>query len=196
MFIQPIAPAANNYKAQKIQRTQKQNNPSFGATIKPIDERVFGNIINGLDKLIDGAGEGRLRLLNIKDQVTEIMGCLMDHNNNLTSHLRAGASCRIPITRAQIHSSGIIWMDSANVNAISNFGQVSKLEDISTNIRLTMHNGQFYDFPVFGQEIRKDAQTIAKIQDGAIKSYQANSGVAYFYNRRLQTGGKIEDEIL
>lgn len=193
MQIQPIP---NNYQTQKTQRTQKQNNPSFGAMIKPVDERVFGKIIENLDLLRSNYRRNGVSLRGIKDQLTEIMGCLMEHNNNPASHLRADASCRIPIARAQLHTDQVFWADSANVSAINDFEQVSKLEDKATNIRLTMQNGHFYDFPVFGQVVRKDAETIAKIQDDAISSYQASSGVAEFYNETLQTGGKIENEIL
>lgn len=192
MQIQPIS---NSYQTQ---RTQKQNNPSFKALIKPVDERVFGNIINDLDRLIfnnNNKGQGR-RLQRIKEDVTEIMGCLMDHNNDPKSHLRANASCRIPIVRAQLQSDQVTWADSAVPDAIHNFARTAAIGDAYTGLTLTMQNGKEYGFPYCGIEATAVAQTIAKIQADALEIFQGRQGAAHFYNKMLQTGGKIENEIL
>lgn len=189
---------SNNYQArsQSTQRIQKQNTPSFTATIKPENAHVFGRVIETLDRLIATKPTGKHRFQKMKQRVTEVMGCLMDHNNNHASHLRVSSSSTIPIVRAKIFSGNVVWLDSADPEAINNLSRTSEIDDALTGISLTMRNGKKYGFAICGKEIEEDAKQVAKIQADAIEIYQARPDTAYDYNQILLTGGKIEGKTL
>lgn len=186
MQIQPIS---NHYTAQ---RTQKQNNPSFGATIKP-KPGVIANVRNGLTALADIV-EIKNSITRAREVFTEILESLISHNTNPESHRVFDASCEIPIKRIQFTTNGVTWLDSFNPKATKNWHALANKPN-SALIIMTVKRGGVQpcvDIRENGSEITK---TVTKIQDEAIEHYKKFSPTSVLtkYDLALEQGTAVKD---
>lgn len=193
MQIQPIS---NNYQPQ---RTQKQNNPSFKALIKPVDEHVFGNVLRDLDTI--GHTKAQKPFIErAKDRLIEVMGYLIDHNNNSRNHLRVDASNTIPVKKVILFNTyeGAL-IDSTNPQVLHTLPVKIEEYDGSPTIYMTMKNGFEYGIPLYPHDNASEEgvrRIATRIQKDAIERFHRKPETGQSYNKLLLEGGTIKNQEL
>lgn len=186
MQIQRIS---NNYQTQ---RAQKQNNPSFGATIKPA-EGVLASVRNDLAQLIE-KNRKNFFLENAMNVLTETMKNLISHNNNPASHQIYDASCTIPIKQIDFRTEGEAWLDSSNPIAIKNWLPSFDIEDLQNSYLRIKTNNRITSIPLDSNP-EDLAKTATEIQEAAIGAFEGQNpfGALCKYDLALTHTGKVKD---
>lgn len=116
MQIQPIS---NNYQArsQRTQKAQKQNNPSFGASIifkSPAEIKILEE---SLEKMAAVSSKKTTRnfLIRTRNFLVETLRSIATHNRKPESHVLYDATCTVPVNGISFsHTTGGIVFDSVN----------------------------------------------------------------------------------
>lgn len=203
MQIQTIS---NNYQArsQEIQRTQKQNNTSFGAIINYANEgKAHYEIRHTLSSLLQYANDydtssdevlikffsGTAALL------AKCMRSIAQFNKKPENHIFADTSCTIPIGRISFKTGNSRWADSEyrpNQSFMLGHGP-NDIDPKTTILRIDTVSGARVEIPMTASE-EEIAKTGERIQNAALAKFDEQSPFdnASDYFRMINAGTESE----
>lgn len=165
MQIQPIS---NNYQARS-QRIQKQNNPSFGATIvygknaKTIRE-VGDNLERLVFDAVDNADHRNFfqRALNV---FLQSLRSVATHNRTPENHKLF--DCDIPVGEISFRTEDIIWLGNHNLSPQAGYTTYAANHPEYAKMVIETVSGARVEIP-FDYSEEEIAKTGERIQKGAI----------------------------
>lgn len=178
MQIQPIS---NNYQA-RTQKAQKQNTPSFGATIKfsKFEEisSLFGDFSMALEKT--KLQEKTALLERARQLWFGIIDSVIANNNpkNPTSHLTFDESCTVRVRNISLQTPDNVVLASSSPSETSKtLMELTKIHPKRVSFVIETENGGKVTVPLTAPK-EEITETGAKIQQAAIDQYRKKDPVA------------------